>query len=110
MSSPNTPPRTPAECFPVGDYLLEEMQARGWSSADLAARMGKDEKERSIYEIEIDVIVYLSHRDDLAFGPETARALGEAFDVSPEYWLNLQSAYKACRAAHAVHAAPESEQ
>ena len=30
-----------AEAFPVGDFLAEELEERGWSEADFAAIMGR---------------------------------------------------------------------
>ena len=74
---------TPAEVFPPGDYLKEEMEARGWSQADLAEIMGRP----------IQVINKILHAKK-AITPETAKELGAAFDVSPKLFLNLENAYR----------------
>jgi len=37
-TQPNPPP---AEAFPVGEYLLDELEARGWSIAEFAEILGR---------------------------------------------------------------------
>lgn len=68
----------------MGDFLREEMGARGWSQADLAKIIGRSDR---------DVHALLSGK--LPLKPETATLLGDAFGTSPEYWMNLETAYKA---------------
>lgn len=77
---------TPAEVFPPGEFLKEELEARGWSQADLADILGRP--PRLVSEI-------ISGKR--AISPETAQGLGDAFDVDPQYWLNLESAYQLFR-------------
>lgn len=77
---------TPAEVFPPGEFLKEELEARGWSQADLAEILGRP--PRLVSEI-------ISGKR--AISPETAQGLGDAFDVDPQYWLNLESAYQLSR-------------
>lgn len=76
--------RIPAEVFPVGDFLKEEMDARGWSQADLAKIIGRSDRD-----------VHALVRGKLALRPETATLLGDAFGTAPEYWMNLDTAYRA---------------
>jgi HTH-type transcriptional regulator / antitoxin HigA len=73
----------PAEAFPPGEYIKDELDARGWSQADLAEVMGKSSKLVS------DVIAGKS-----SVTPETARALGDAFGTSAQVWMNLDAAYR----------------
>lgn len=73
----------PAETFPPGEFLKDELEARGWSQADLAEILGRP--PRLVSEI-------ISGKRSIT--PETAQGLGEAFDVSPQYWLNLESAWQ----------------
>lgn len=88
--------RTPAECFPLGEYLQEELAARGWTPADVADRIGGTEKERDIWCLTVDLLIHCSDMEGLELGQETAEALGRAFDVSPDYWLNLHRMYRQC--------------
>src|SRR3990170_4818323 len=76
--------RNPAEVFPIGDFLREEMDARGWNQADLARIIGRSDR---------DVHALISGK--LALRPETATLLGDAFGTAPEYWMNLDTAYRA---------------
>lgn len=73
----------PAEVFPPGDFLREELEERGWSQTDFAAIL-----DRSVGMV-----------NDLLAGkrtitPETAQRLSAALGSTPEYWLNLEAAYQ----------------
>ena len=81
----------PAEVFPPGEFVREELEARGWSQTDLAAIMGC--APRTVNEI-------IKGRRGLS--PETAVALGAAFGTSADFWLNLETAYK-------LHTTPRDE-
>lgn len=78
-----TTTRTPAEVFPPGEFLRDELDERGWTQADLAMIMGRP----------------LSAVNQIITGkkgitPETALELSGAFGTSAEFWLNLENAYK----------------
>ena len=75
--------RIPAEVFPPGEFIRDEIEARGWTQAELAKILGRPLKTVS------DIL--LGKRK---ITPETAHGLGEAFGVDPQFWLNLESAYK----------------
>jgi HTH-type transcriptional regulator/antitoxin HigA len=65
-----------------GEYLRDELEARGWSQRDLAFVIG-------VPETGLNAII----TGKRGVSPEMAKLLGDAFDVSPEYWLNLQRMY-----------------
>src|SRR5687767_14277918 len=75
--------REPAEVFPPGDFLKEELDERGWSQQELADIL--DRPPRLISEI---------IGGKRAITPETAIGLSEAFDTSADYWMNLESQYQ----------------
>lgn len=75
--------RVPAEVFPPGEFLREELEAREWSQQELADILGRP--PRLISEL-------ISGKR--AITPETARGLAEAFGTSAEYWMNLESQYQ----------------
>ena len=70
--------RKPAQVFHPGEFIREELEARGWSQTDLAEIMGRPVPT-------INMIVNGNKR----VTPETARELGEAFGTSAEMWMNL---------------------
>jgi len=74
---------TPAEVFPPGEFIQDELDARGWTQRDLAEIMGCS--HRLVNEIV---------RARRSITPETACKLGEAFGTSAELWLNLESSYR----------------
>jgi len=71
-----------AEVFPPGEFVKDELEARGWSQADLAEILGRS--ARLVSEI-------ISGKR--AVTAETARGLAEAFGTDAQTWLNLESAY-----------------
>ena len=75
--------RVPAEVFPPGEFLRDELDAREWSQQELADILGRP--PRLISEL---------IAGKRAITPETARGLSEAFGTSAEYWLNLESQYQ----------------
>lgn len=62
-----------------GEYLLDELNARSWSQRDLAFVIGVSEQG-------INLIISKKR----GVSPDMAKLLGDAFDQSPEYWMNLQ--------------------
>ena len=78
--------RVPAEVFPPGEFIRDELEARGWTQTDLAEILGRPLK--AVSEI-------LTGRR--AITPETAKGLGEAFGVDPQFWMNLESTYRLSR-------------
>ncbi len=75
--------RVPAEVFPPGEFLREELDARSWSQQELADIL--DRPPRLISEL---------IAGKRAITPETARGLAAAFGSSAEYWMNLESQYQ----------------
>lgn len=72
-----------AEAFPPGEFIREELAARGWSQTDLATIVGRP--LQTINQI-------VNGKKEVT--PETAVALGAAFGTGAEYWLNLESQYR----------------
>ena len=75
--------RTPAEVFPPGEFIREEIEARGWSQVELAEILGRP--PRLVSEL---------IAGKRAITPETAKALGEAFNTGAQFWMNLESSYR----------------
>lgn len=81
--------RIPAEVFPPGEVIREELDARGWSQVELADIMGRP--PRVVSEI-------ISGKR--AITPETARGLGAAFGTGATFWINLEGSYQLSRTPH----------
>jgi HTH-type transcriptional regulator / antitoxin HigA len=82
------PITTNPEAFAPGEYIREELEARGWSQLDLAEILGRP--PQAVNEI-------ISGKR--AIMPDTARALGEALGTSAQLWMNLESAYQLAKLA-----------
>jgi HTH-type transcriptional regulator/antitoxin HigA len=72
-----------AEVFPPGEFIREEIEARGWSQVELSEILGRP--PRLVSEL---------IAGKRAIRPETARALGEAFSTGAQFWTNLEISYR----------------
>jgi HTH-type transcriptional regulator/antitoxin HigA len=72
---------------PPGEFIREELEARGWTQRDLAYVLGID--DAALNKI-------IAGRSGIS--ADMAKKLAAAFDVSPELFINLQSAYELARA------------
>lgn len=79
--------RSAVAIIPPGEFLKEELEARGWSQVELAEIL--DRSPRVISEI-VSV--------KRAISPETAKGLAAAFGTSAEMWMNLESSYQLSKA------------
>lgn len=70
-----------------GEFIREELETRQWSQRDLAYILGVPEQA-------INLLV----SGKRGVSPEMAKALGNAFDASPEYFASLQQAYEMANA------------
>ena len=75
--------RRPAETFLPGEFIREELDARGWTQDDLAEILGRP--TRLVNEL-------ITAKRGIT--PETARGLGEAFGTGAQFWMNLESVYR----------------
>jgi HTH-type transcriptional regulator/antitoxin HigA len=73
-----------------GEFIKEELEARGWTQMDLAHILGRNNS----YVNQI-----LSGK--VGVSSEMAKALAAAFNVSPQVFLNLQTAYSLSKGADA---------
>ncbi len=80
--STRTDYQRPAEAFPPGEYLADELEARGWKQNEFA------EIIRRPVKVVNEIIL-----GKKSITPDTAYELPAALGTSPEYWLNLQSYY-----------------
>jgi HTH-type transcriptional regulator/antitoxin HigA len=85
-STSHDPARIPAESFLPGEYIADELEARGWTQTDLAEILGRP--PRLVNEL---------IKGKRGITPETARGLAQAFGTSAELWMNLESAYQLSR-------------
>ena len=66
-----------------GEVLLEEIEARGMSQKELAARLGRPPQ-----------VVNEIIRGKKGITPDTAVGLGKVLGIDPQYWINLETDYR----------------
>lgn len=72
-----------AKKFGPGYFIREQMELRNWTQEDLAEVMGITVKHLN---------KILQDRQPLTL--DMARILGETFNTSPQYWVNLDTGYR----------------
>lgn len=65
------------------DFIKEQMEVRNWTQKDLADALG--------YSPQM-VLNLLKNR--ILITIDVAKALGKAFNQTPQYWLNLDNIYR----------------
>lgn len=73
----------PAETFPPGEFLRDELEARGWTQTEFAEMIGRP--ARLVNEI------IAAKR---AITPETAHDFAAAFGTSAQLWMNLETTWQ----------------
>jgi HTH-type transcriptional regulator/antitoxin HigA len=72
----------PAEVFPPGEYLRDELEARGWTQTQFAGIIGRPLQT-------VNGII----NGKVSITAQTAKEISAAFGSSAEMWLNMQSGY-----------------
>lgn len=75
--------RVSAEVFPPGEFLADELEARGWTQTELAGIIGRSQK------LVNDLV-----NGKRAVTPETATDLAAAFGTTAQFWMNLETAWQ----------------
>jgi len=76
--------RTPAEVFPPGEFLQEELEARDWTPQQFAAQLNVPSE-----------VLHALLEGKQVIDADMAARLSRALGSSAAYWLNLQHAYEA---------------
>ena len=69
--------------FTPGEVLNDELDARGWDTAEFAATLGRSVEATSAIL-----------KDRTGITAEIADDIGQALGTGPELWLNLQDIYR----------------
>ena len=78
-----------------GEILREEIEARGMSQRELAARLGR-----------MPQVINGIIRAQRVITPDTANSLGQVFGIDPQYWINLETDYCKTLERNRENAAP----
>jgi HTH-type transcriptional regulator / antitoxin HigA len=75
--------RVSAEVFPPGEFLADELEARGWTQTEFAEIINRPQKL-------VNDIVHGKR----AVTPETATDFAAALGTSAQFWMNLETAWQ----------------
>lgn len=82
--------RIPAEVFSPGEFLRDELDARGWTQTEFAEIITRP--VRLVNEV-------ISGKKSIT--PETALEFSAALGTSAQFWMNLETSYQLSRASKA---------
>ena len=100
--------RIPAEVFPLAELLGDEMEARGWTTDDVALRMGGD--ENIIARNLLAFMLLLSvQREGLLIGDAMLDNLTKVFDIDATFFRNIDSAWREAPADRRRYYSPPDE-
>lgn len=99
--------RRPAEVWPLATFVADEMQARGWKSTDVARRMNADGEFTLVDLLSVELLLAVQD-ENLRMDRETLAGLSRAFNVSEEYFVNLDKAWRDNPDARVQWTCPES--
>jgi HTH-type transcriptional regulator / antitoxin HigA len=72
-----------AEVFSPGEYLKDELEARGWTQTQFAQIIGRP------IQVVNEII-----KERKSITAQTAASFAAAFGTSPELWMNLETAWQ----------------
>ena len=98
---------TEAQAFPPtpfhpSTFIQDELDARGWTRADLANRMGAESCVRNLLVLDMYFEVGPT-RTNCRLGEKTDAQIAQAFGISPGFFLRLEAAWLRDMASLAVH-------
>lgn len=79
------------EAFHVGEYISDELEARGMTVRQLAELMGGDVDEN---ELTLELTIANVGGAACWMDEETAKGLERAWGTNAQTWLNLDAAYR----------------
>lgn len=85
----------PAEAFPPGEFLRDELEERGWTQEEFARIIGRP--PRLISEV-------IGGKRGIT--PETAIRFSAALGTSAQFWMNLETSYRLFELSQAEPAPP----
>lgn len=85
--------RIPAEVFPLAEFLGDEMTARGWTTDDVATRIG-DGGSFDWMALFKFMLLLSVQRESLTFGDDFMRDLAGAFGVRLEMLEGLDRTWR----------------
>lgn len=84
----------PAEVFPLAEYLYDELKARGWTTEHCALHMGyKTDEEYGLDVLTLDFLMCVQE-DGCLVGGDLFRKLALAFDVSEDFFRNIDKVWR----------------
>lgn len=81
--------RVPAETFPPGEFIRDEMEARGWTLEHVHELLGNDPVRCCAF----DLAAYVDDKK-LILDQRTANDLAELFGSSSLYWIRLDQMWR----------------
>lgn len=84
----------PCEVFSLSEFVCEEMDARGWTTSDIALRMDNGQSfTRNLLTINITLVLSPMNRGCL-IGDEMFAGLSNAFHISEKFFRSIHAIWE----------------
>ena len=103
-----TAERMPAEVFPLAELIGDEMAARGWTTDDVAARLG-DGGSFDYMALFKFMLMLSVQREKLIFGDDFLNDLSMVFGVDRDFFGNIDAAWRAAPEENRRYYSPPDE-
>ena len=79
--------------FPPGEFIQDELEARGWSIRELARRIGGTPAEKDVTQVALEMLVH-GPVEGVLIGEDMSAQLGRVFGNNPEFFVNLDKLWQ----------------
>lgn len=97
----------PAEVFCLAEFLCDELIARDWTTAHAAVSGGGTNEQIAMNQFKLDLLLCVQE-EKLLIDDDTFAFLARAFDVSEQFFRNLDAAWRKSPQRRVPFQAPES--
>jgi len=95
---------TPAEVYPLAEFICDEMAARGWTAGDVVRRMKANPSFVDYCAFDMFLVI---HRENLILDEELFTGLSQAFGVSARFFRAIHDTWLAHPKARVAFVPPE---
>lgn len=91
-------PDDEATMFSMGEYLADELKARGMDSRELARHIGGTMQEQQVNELTVDLIIAAARTcPEALFDDDLMARISDVWSQDVQTWRNLDNTYKSKR-------------
>lgn len=92
MTTPSDQSAKRPRKFHIGEFVRDEMECRGWSTRELAARMGFADLD--VGTLAMDLLMNVTDNKGVLCSESDYKGLARAFGTSVDIWRNIDKQWR----------------